>query len=105
MKRKIIPMLLLPLLLSTAVLAESTSDKTARLGKNRKELELQMHRLRVEMINHDPELKQLVKKIMEMHKELQLRIDAAPAMKKLLQQATAIDLELQDMARQKKQSQ
>ena len=94
--------LLLPLFLAVAVSAESLNEKTAQLEQKRKELELQMHLLRVELIKQNSEFNQLYQKILALHKELQLRIDATPAMKKLAQQAMEIDLELKDLEKPSK---
>ncbi len=98
-KKTTVVMLLLGIL-AVAAYAESLRDKAKRLEEQRRALELQMHSLRVDLIKQDSDLNLLYQKILAMHKELQLRIDNKPAMKKLAQQAADLELEIKDLEKQ-----
>lgn len=65
--------------------------KIKKLEAEKKNLALEMHRLRVSLIKSDPEIRELHKKIMAMHKELAFKIDAKPEMKELLAKARRVE--------------
>lgn len=88
--------MLLLLLLSAAV-SGSEADlkgKEESLLRQRRELEVKMHQTRVELIKKDPELQVLHRRIMALHKELALKVDASAAMTPLRQKAAETDKEL-----------
>lgn len=69
-------------------------DKQTQLQAQRREVELEMYKVRLEMLKADPEIRRLHEKIMAMHKELQIKIDSAPAMQRLLKRAEQLDRDL-----------
>lgn len=73
---------------------EKKNDKEVQLQAQRREVELEMYKLRLEMIKTDPEISRLHEKILAMHKELQLKIDNVPAMQKLIRRAEQLDRDL-----------
>lgn len=73
---------------------EKKNDKEVQLLAQRREVELEMYKLRLEMIKTDPEISRLHEKILAMHKELQLKIDNVPAMQKLIRRAEQLDRDL-----------
>ena len=76
--------------------------KTKTLTSKRKDVELKMHVLRVDLIKTNPSIKALHKKIMAMHKELAIKIDNTSAMRKLRNSAENIDIELYKIEKEQK---
>ncbi len=99
LKKVLMVMFMLGIFTVALYAAESAMEKAQRLEKERKAVELQMHSLRVELIKQDPELNLLYQKIIAMHKELQIRIDNKPAMKRLAQKAADLDMELKELSK------
>lgn len=73
--------------------------KFSRLMKDREELLLKMHSLRVKLINDDPALQKLHRQIMALHKELSIEIDSRKDMKKLLEKLKDIDSDIDRIPR------
>lgn len=73
---------------------EKKDGKDVQLQAQRREVELEMYKLRLKMIKTDPEISRLHEKILAMHKELQLKIDNVPAMQKLIKRAEQLDRDL-----------
>jgi hypothetical protein len=64
------------------------------LMKEREELQQRMHALRVKLLQEDPELEKLHKRIMELHKELALQLESKKDMRKFCDKLKEIDAEL-----------
>ncbi len=67
--------------------------------KDREELMLKMHNLRIKLINEDPELLKMHKQIMELHKELAMQLEGKKDMKKLTDKLREIDADLEKLPR------
>lgn len=68
--------------------------KFKSLLKEREELQLKMHALRVKLISDDPDLAKLHKQIMALHKELAIQLDSKRDMRKLSDKLRDLDSEL-----------
>ena len=82
--------------------ADTASPKETQLKEKRRAIELEMHKLRLELIKTDPEITRLHERIMAMHKELQIKIDSNPMMQLLLRKAEQLDREIKRVAAEKK---
>ncbi len=88
--------------LAVVALAGTVTAQLDKLTKERNSLEHEMHKLRVELIKTDPELKLLHEKILAMHKELAIKIDNKPAMRKLVIKAAKLDAKIEEVKSQTK---
>ena len=68
--------------------------KFKSLIKEREELQLKMHSMRVKLISEDPDLAKLHKQIMALHKELAIQLDSKKDMRKLSDKLRELDAEL-----------
>ena len=64
------------------------------LKKERQQLKTKMHYKRVEIIKNDPSLMVLQKKIMAIHKELEIRVDNNEEMRELISKLRDIEREI-----------
>jgi len=71
-------------------------DKLDALKEKRAALALKMHKKRVEMIKSDPSLMELQKKIIALEKELAIRIDNNPEMRKMIDELAELDREIKN---------
>ena len=69
-------------------------DDLQTLKEERAKLALEMHKKRVEMIKNDKALRELQKKIIALYKELAIRIDNNPEMRKLIEKSEALDRDI-----------
>jgi len=74
--------------------AAAAAERERQMVEKRREVELEMHRLRLELIKTDPDMSRLHEKIVALHKELQIKIDSNPMMQRLIKKADQIDREL-----------
>ena len=74
--------------------AEGAGDDLQTLKEERAKLALEMHKKRVEMIKNDKALRELQKKIIALYKELAIRIDNNPEMRKLIEKSEALDRDI-----------
>jgi len=73
--------------------------KFKSIMKDREDLQEKMHSVRVKLINEDPDLQLLHKKIMALHKELALQLESKKEMRKLTDKLKDIDAELDKLPR------
>ncbi len=73
--------------------------KFKSLIKEREELQLKMHALRVKLITEDPDLAKLHKQIMALHKELAIQLDSKKDMRKLSDKLRDLDAEMDKLPR------
>jgi hypothetical protein len=73
---------------------ETETLKDLRMRRN--ELALKIHEKRVELIKTDPALMALQKKIMELHRELAIRLNNNPEMLKLMEKLSDLDSRIRD---------
>ncbi len=79
----------------SGVESESDSEKKLRaLEDKRREVSMKMHETRVKLIKESPELAEIHKKIMTLHRNLANKLDKAPEMKKLLEEADKLDSDI-----------
>ncbi|OGV52277.1 MAG: hypothetical protein A2017_00765 [Lentisphaerae bacterium GWF2_44_16] len=78
--------------------ALSNSEKLEELRAGRKKLLAEIYKLRVKLIQEDPDIKALHKKIMALHRELAVKIDNKEEMKELLRKNKMIDAEINKLA-------
>lgn len=76
------------------------SERLKELEKERGKLSLEMHNRRVELIKEDPELKEIHKKIMALHKELASRLDRHEKMRELVEKTKEIDTEIEKLIKE-----
>ncbi len=74
--------------------ADSASDNLEALKEERNNLAVEMHKKRVEMIKNDKALRELQKRIIALYKELAIRIDNNPEMRKLIEKREALDRDI-----------
>ena len=79
-----------------AVLAGDSFDNLETLKEQRAALALKMHQKRVEMIKNDNSLLELQKKIIALEKELSIRIDNNPEMRKMIAELAELDREIRN---------
>jgi septal ring factor EnvC (AmiA/AmiB activator) len=108
MKRIIIALFCLTALITFAETDEknnetsSISKKEQALLKERKQVAEKMFKLRVKLLENDPELKKLHEKIMELHKELALQLDSKKEMRALTIQIKKIEASIEELKKQDK---
>lgn len=73
--------------------------KFKALLKEREDLQLKMHAMRVKLISDDPELAKLHKQIMALHKELAIQLDSKRDMRKLSDKLRELDAEFDKLPR------
>ena len=71
--------------------AGNAAENLQALKEERANLALEIHKKRVEMIKNDKALRELQKKIVALYKELAIRIDNNPEMRKLLEKLDALE--------------
>jgi hypothetical protein len=74
---------------------ETETMKDLRIQRN--ELALKIHEKRVELIKSDPALLTLQNKIMELHRELAIRLNNNPEMLKLMEELSDLDSRIRDI--------
>lgn len=77
------------------------SEKLEDLRTSRKKVLTDIYKLRVKLIQEDPDIKSLHKKIMALHRELAVKIDNKEEMKELLKQSKTIDTEISKLTEEK----
>jgi hypothetical protein len=80
----------------------SNAGRLEELQEDRKSIELKMHKLRIKLIKETPDLMELHKKIMALHKELAIRIDKNKEMKELIKTYKKINNEILKTKRKSK---
>ena len=83
-----------------AFAAVNVKEQLDALQKERDQLELEMHKVRIELIKSDPALTRLHQRIMAMHKELAIQVDRKPEMSKLYSKAAKFDVELEKLRKE-----
>lgn len=82
--------------------SSASVDRLQQMIDKRRDVELEMHKLRLELIKTDPDINRLHEKIMAMHKELQIKIDANPMMQQLIKKSEQLDREIKKSTADKK---
>ena len=83
--------------LTLVAFAGDESESLKDLRARRNDLALKIHEKRVELIKSDPALMTLQKKIMELHRELAIRLNNNPEMMKLMEQLNDLDSQIRDL--------
>ena len=73
--------------------------KFKSLLKEREDIQLKMHNVRVKLINEDPDLAKLHKQIMALHKELAIQLDSKKDMRKLSDKLRELDADFDKLPR------
>ena len=103
MKKTGIVFLLLCAFLAVAVsaFALANPEKLEDLREGRKKVLTEIYKLRLKLIQEDPDIKALHKKIMALHRELAVKIDNKEEMKELLRKNRMIDAEISKLTEEK----
>ena len=80
---------------STALCAEPSSRQ--ELVQQKRTLELNMAKLRVNLLKNDDDLRRLNEKIMKLQRQLMKKIDNQPEMQFLINKVKKIDKQLKDL--------
>lgn len=91
-------------LFSVCYLNGGNSEKLRELEKERSKLSVEMHNKRVELIKENPDLKEMHKKIMALHKELTLWLDQHEKMRELVERAKQLDMEIEKLSKKSESS-
>ncbi len=81
---------------------ETPNIKLESLKKQAVDLEDEMAKLRVEIIQKDPDLQKLHNQIIALHRELALRVDTKREMRVLILKAEEINREMNELKNQEK---
>ena len=73
------------------------SAKIKTLSTEQKKLFMQMHNKRAKLLKNDPELKELHRRIMALHKELALRLDKNKEMQTLKNKAEKVEIQIENL--------
>lgn len=95
---KIIIIFCLILISTATVFSSEATDKLLAIQQQQQKNILAQHKLRVKLIKKDQAIKQLHQRIMVLHKELAIKINATKAMRSLIAQQKHLEAQL---ARQK----
>ncbi len=95
--RKILFILLLLALASPAL--PSNYEKLEKLREDKRNIAVQMHNKRVELIKNNPSLMELQKQIMSLHKELSIRVDNHSQMRELINKQREIESQIRLLER------
>ena len=92
---------IIPSLLLIFTLSLLAADKLEDLKASKKKITMEMYKLRVKLLQDDPEIMQLHKKIMTMQKELAAKIESKEEMKELVKKSKAIDADINKLSSDK----
>lgn len=87
-------LMLIFLVLFAVMLRADNFDKIEELKAQKRQIALQMHKKRVELIKNTPSLKELERKIIALHKELAIRIDNNSEMRELINKQKKIEMDI-----------
>ncbi len=79
---------------------KNLEEQQQALLKQEKQLAKEMFQLRVKLLQKDPILKKMHEKIMELHKELALRLDSKKEMRILLSKLKKVKVSLAEVKQQ-----
>ena len=86
---------MLAFLISFAFMARGDNyEEMEKLKEEKRQIALEMHKKRVELIQNNPSLKELQKKIIALHKELAIRIDNNSEMRELVNKQKEIETKI-----------
>ena len=84
----------LALLLLAIIVYADNYEQIEMLKEQKRQIAIQMHKKRVELIKNTPSLRELQKKIIALHKELAIRVDNNSAMRKLINSRKEIEMKI-----------
>jgi len=92
---------IIPSLLLIFAVSLFAAEKLDDLKASKKKITMEMYKLRMKLIQDDPEIMQIHKKIMTMEKELAAKIESKDEMKELVKKSKAVDAEINKLSSEK----
>lgn len=92
---------IVPSLLLIFAVSLFAAEKLEDLKASKKKVTMEMYKLRVKLLQDDPDIKQLNTKIINMQKELAAKIESKEEMKELVKKSKSIDAEINKLSSDK----